>query len=70
MPDLPSSDLEALILDALRAEPLGMSELAARLRCPAERLRPALSELRESGRITMIGQKRGARYALAAGIGV
>jgi hypothetical protein len=52
------------VLELLREGPLGIAELAERQGCSPEQLRPVLAALRESGRVEMLGQKRGARYGL------
>jgi uncharacterized protein YhaN len=62
---------EQALLEALApGAALSAAELADRLACSIDDLRPLLASLRASDRVTMIGQKRGARYALATQAGV
>jgi hypothetical protein len=58
--------LEDSVVAALTATgSMSLPELAERLEFPAEQVRRALSDLRNTGRVVMSGHKRGARYVLA-----
>jgi DNA-binding transcriptional ArsR family regulator len=64
--DEPDELLRPRVLAALAETELGMTDLCTRLGCSADRLRPILMALRESGLVEMSGQRRGARYRLAS----
>ena len=57
-------ELEVAIIATLGDGPLGISELASRVGCGIESIRGPLNSLRQSGRIELRGQKRGARWCL------
>ncbi len=61
------AELVSLALSALEERELSSTELAERLGCPQDRLKPIIKTLRASGTIEMLGSKRGARYRLSAG---